>query len=122
MTSVVIMPESNETTLCVSLNGQVTATDFDHYYHQEIKKRVEKNGYFNMVVYYDPDFKGWDLDAAELNLKSIFELGGKPHKLAYVNPPKRKILLMKMAEPLLEGELRYFEDGQYEDAVQWAKE
>ncbi|MDB5491020.1 MAG: hypothetical protein JWO78_869 [Micavibrio sp.] len=122
MTSVVILPESNQTTLCLQLHDQVTADDFDHYYHQEIKKRIAANGYFNMIVTYSADYKGWEPDAADLNLKSILELGNKPHKLAYVNPPKRKILLMKMAEPLLKGEIRYFEEGQYEDALKWIKE
>jgi len=122
MTSVVILPESNETTICLLLHDHVVAEDFDKYYHQEIKKRVAANGYFNMIVNYAPDYKGWETDAADLNLKSIMELGSKPHKLAYVNPPKRKILLMKMAEPILKGEIRYFEDGGYQDALKWIKE
>jgi hypothetical protein len=122
MASVVILPDSNETTLCLQLHSHVTAEDFDQYCHQEIKKRVEANGYFNMIVHYDSDYEGWEPDAADLNLRSIMELGSKPHKLAYVNPSKRKIMLMKMAEPILKGEIRYFEEGQYQDALKWIKE
>ena len=122
MTSVVILPESNETTICLMLHDHVVAEEFDKYYHQEIKKRVAANGYFNMIVTYATDYRGWEPDAADLNLRSIMELGSKPHKLAYVNPPKRKILLMKMAEPILKGEIRYFEDGGYQDALKWIKE
>jgi hypothetical protein len=122
MTSITILPESNDTTLCLLLSGHITAKDFEKYFHQEIKNRVEANGFFNMVVTYDEAYKGWERDAADLNLKSILELGSKPHKLAYVNPPKRKILLMKMAEPLLKGEIRYFENGGYQDALKWIKE
>lgn len=122
MASVIILPDSNETTLCLQLHSHVTAEDFDKYCHQEIKKRVEANGYFNMIVHYDSDYEGWEPDAADLNLKSIMELGSKPHKLAYVNPSKRKIMLMKMAEPIIKGEIRYFEEGQYQDALKWIKE
>lgn len=122
MSSVTILPDSNETTLCLRLSGQVIAQDFDDYYHQEIKKRVETQGFFNLIVCYDPDYKGWTEEAAEQNLKSIFEMGSKPKKLAYVNPPMRKILLMKMTEKLLSGEIRYFEDGQYPEALKWIKE
>jgi hypothetical protein len=122
MTTVTILPDSNDTTLCLRLTGTVTAEDFDRYFHQEIKKRVDKHGFFNMLVYYDADFKGWEPEAADLNFKSIIELASKPKKLAYVNPTKSKIMLMKLADPILGGEICYFEENELEQALQWIRE
>lgn len=123
MQTIFILPESTDTILCVRYTGTVTLADFTQYHYREMIKRVDENGYLKMVVCYDNNYKGWEPDAADANLKSIVELAKKARKLAYVNPQKRKIFLMSMVHDLLEGaEIRYFESDDYESALAWVKE
>lgn len=117
MASITLLPDSDDQTLCLQMTGQITPDEFENKYRQEIEKRIDKNGYFNMLVYYDRNFKGWDPQAAEMNLKAIITLGRKPRKLAYVNPQKSKIMLMKLAQPILEGEIRYFAEDELAEAL-----
>ena len=121
--TVFVLPESNETTLCVRYSGMVDAENYNTHHYFELLDRHAKQGWFNMVVYYDDNFEGWTPDGAEANFKSMCEMGSKARKLAYVNPRERKVLLMKMlAGHLIGGEIRYFETGEYAEAVRWANE
>lgn len=123
MQTVFILPETTDTTLCVRYSGALTVEDFDHYHHQELLKRREENGYFNLLVCYDNDYSGWEPEAADANLKSIVELGKNARKLAYVNPHKRKIFLMRMVNDLVkDAEIRYFDGDDYAAAVAWITE
>lgn len=123
MQTVFILPETTDTTICLRYTGAVTLQDFDRYHHQELLKRTNENGYFNMVVCYDNDYTGWEPEAADANLKSIVELAKNARKLAYVNPQKRKIFLMSMVNDLLvDAEIRYFDGDDYASAVEWVKE
>lgn len=122
MQTVFILPETSKETICLRYSGAITRDDFERYHHQELLKRTNENGYFNMVVYYDNNYTGWEPDAADANLKSIVELAKNARKLAYVNPQKRKIFLMSIVNDLLqEAEIRYFDSDEYETAVEWAK-
>ncbi|MGZ9108928.1 MAG: STAS/SEC14 domain-containing protein [Micavibrio sp.] len=121
--TVFILPESNETTLCVRYTGMVDAENYNTHHYFQLLDRHARLGWFNMVVYYDDAFEGWTPEGAEANFKSMCEMGTKARKLAYVNPRERKVLLMKMlAGHLINGEIRYFETGEYADAVRWANE
>lgn len=122
MKSVSLLPESDDVTVCVRLTGLVTTEDYIQNYHNEIKRRAEKYGFFNLLVFYDENFKGWEENAAEQNFKSICELGDKPYKLAYVNPRESKIMLMKLAQPLMRAEIRYYDPGDLDEALRWIKE
>lgn len=120
MQTVFILPESNEDTICVRYTGTVSADDFDRYHHQELVRRAQERGFFNMVVLYDSEYEGWEGDAAAANLRSIISLTDKARKLAYVNPKKRKVFLMSMVSDLLvNAEIRYFDEGEYQQAVEW---
>lgn len=121
--TVFILPESNETTLCVRYTGMVDAENYNTYHYHQLLKRYDRQGWFNMVVHYDDGFQGWTPDGAEANFKSMCEMGSKARKLAYVNPRERKVLLMKMlAGYFMGGEIRYYESNQYDEAVKWASE
>lgn len=123
MQTISVLPETTAQVLCVRYNGTVTADDFKQYHYQEMIKHADENGYLNMVVCYDNDYIGWEPEAADANLKSIVELSSRARKLAYVNPQKRKIFLMRMVSDLLkDAEIRYFDSDEYAEAVKWVNE
>lgn len=117
-----ILPESDNETLCLRYSGVITAEEFTRCNHLELKKRADKNGFFNMLIVYDEGYEGWEPDAADLNFKSIAELHDKPKKLAYVNPDNHKILLMKLTQPMMHAQIRYFQLHELNDAIAWVKQ
>lgn len=122
MPNIIILPESDSTTLCIRYTGMINAEEYNTYHYYKLLERHEKLGWFSMVVHYDDNFEGWTPDGAEANFRSMCEMGAKARKLAYVNARERKVLLMKMlAGHVVTGEIRYFDTGHYDEAVKWAK-
>ncbi|MDB5491018.1 MAG: hypothetical protein JWO78_867 [Micavibrio sp.] len=118
-TTVTTLPETNETSLCLRLNGTVTAEDYLNYFDLPLRAIVTKNGFCKLCVIYADDFVNWSPEAADLSFKNISELAPKARKVAYVNPPDSRMLLMKMLDPVMDGKVRYFDAGQDAEALSW---
>jgi hypothetical protein len=115
-----IMPQSTETALFLRLTGLVTLEDYMDYFVAPAKAVVERNGWYNLLVYFDKDFVGWSPEAAEISFRYLMEYCPKARKLAYVNPSDSRTLLMKMLEPVMKtADMRFFELDELEKAVDW---
>ncbi len=119
--TVIVLPQTDENTLCVELRGLIRRDDHKRNLHDNIEKMVARQGWFKMLVYFGPEYQGWEHGAAEFSMGSIIDLGKYARKLAYINPPEKKILQNKLAAPLLSGEIRYFDQNHFQDAVDWIK-
>jgi hypothetical protein len=119
--SIVVLPDTDNETLCVSLYGVVNEPDYTKNFHSLLQDFVERGQIFNLLINYDSTFKGWERDAADLSFKSIINYGQKTRKMAYVNAPDSKMLQMKLTAPLLSGEVRFFEQDELGNAIQWVK-
>ncbi len=116
------LPESENETFCVKLSGHVCKDDYVKKFHDEIKEIIAKHGKYNLLVYYAPDYKGWDSDAADANLEAIIETGPYAHKRAYINPPEKKIKQSKVIEPYLkDSEYRFYGPEDFDKALEWVK-
>jgi hypothetical protein len=118
---VVVMPQSDECTLCVTLKGVVSVPEYEEHFYKPIKSMVESGCKYNLLIHYDPTYVGWDKKAAEMSFQSIIDYGHESRKLAYVNAPDSKMLQVKVAKPLLSGEVRFFDEEELEDALEWVK-
>lgn len=115
-----MLPESGGATVCMQFSGTITAED--HLILIETVERcVKDHGYVDLLLYYNSSFNGWEPEAADANMKGIIEFGQFTRKLAYVNPPQKKIIQHKLTPDLFRGELRYFEESQLKDALLWIK-
>jgi SpoIIAA-like len=119
--SVVVLPESDHQTLCVSLFDVVSEPDYKNNFYSTLKTFVENGQIFNLLINYDSTFKGWDREAAELSFQSIIDYGNKTRKMAYVNAPDSKMLQTKLTGSLLSGEVRFFEAAELKNAIHWVK-
>lgn len=119
MPNIAILPESNDETLCVRMSNLVDSLDYDQFFHQEIVRRKNENGIFNLLVWYDDTFVGWTPDGADANFKSITMMGPYSGRVAYVNADENKIFLMKMTKPIISGEIRYFNEDELTKALVW---
>lgn len=120
--TIFILPETTKTTLYLRLTGTVTAQDYMDYFDSPLKAIIEKNGWYNLYVFHDENFKGWSPEAADLSFRCISEYSPKSRRLAYVNAPDARMLMMRMLKPLMsKAEVKFFDLPQQEEAIAWMK-
>lgn len=117
--TVKILPETNETTLCLRLSGTVTAEDYMKNFDGPVKKIADTNGWYNLYVLHDDSFAGWSPEAADLSFRCISEYSPKARRLAYVNAPDSRMLMMKMLKPMMKAETRFFDLEEADEAMAW---
>jgi hypothetical protein len=119
--TVLLLPQTDDHTVCVELKGLVRAEDHLKNLRQQLEKRIAKYGWYNLLIVFGPEFEGWEPEAADISFKSIIDLGQKAHKLAYVNPSEKKVLQHKLSGDLFGGEVRFFNADARGEAVEWVK-
>lgn len=117
--TITILPETNKNTLFLEISGRVTLQDYMENFDTPVYRMVKENGWYNLYVHYDRSHTGWDEDAAAASFKCISECGPKARRLAYVNPPDSRRLMMRMLDPIMHAEMRFFEDDEQEEAKAW---
>ena len=115
------LPESTDQVLCVALTGLIRREDHEKYLNKPVQAMIGRYGQCSLLFHYDDEFKGWEPDAAAANMNAILTSGAYARKLAYIDPPEKKILQLKLAEPLIAGEIRYFSREQLPEALAWVK-
>ncbi len=120
--TITILPETHEATLCLRLTGMVTPEDFTKNFGDRVQQIAEKYDRYNLFVLYDENFEGWSREAADLSFKNISQFSPKAHRLAYINAPDSRILMMKMLQPIMNAEVRYFDLHEKEQAMAWIME
>jgi hypothetical protein len=120
-TSVILMPESDDRTVCVTFRGIVTLADHRANLFDQMQARIEKYGYYNLVLYFHPDFRGYTPEAADSGFRGIRDMGRSARRIAYVNPTPRKLFQTQMTRALLCEEVRNFDAEELAEAIAWAK-
>ncbi len=120
--TVILMPQTDARILCVRLQGMVTREDYNTHCMAEIERRYEKDGQMSVLFYYSPEFEGWTEEGAAANMENILRFGKFATRVAFVNPPQKKILQMKLMPPEMRGrEVGFFNVDQCEDALAWIR-
>ncbi len=114
-------PDSEGDLLCVKVEGVVNPDDYMAGFYEPFLAIVKKYGHYRLLVHYTPEFEGWEAGAADMSLKSIIEYGPLARRIAYVNPPERKMLQVRLQRPIMGGEIRNFAEGQYGEALAWIR-
>lgn len=117
--TITVLPETTEDTLCLRLTGTITAEDFTANFGDPVYKMVADLDRYNLYVFYDEHFEGWSREAADLSFKCISQCSPKARKLAYVNAPDSRMLMMKMLQPIMQADIKYFELDQKDEAMKW---
>ncbi len=120
--TIAVLPETHEATLCLRLTGMVTPEDFAKNFGDRVQQIAEKYGRYNLYVLYDENFQGWSREAADLSFKNISQFSAKARRLAYINAPDSRILMMKMLQPIMNAEIRYFDLHEKDQAMAWIME
>ena len=119
--TITILPESDEQTLCLEVSGYVTREEHQEKLVAGLQHILDRHNTFNLLINYNAGYKGWEETAADSSIQSIIDFGKKARKLAYVNPPEKKIMQMKMTPDLFSGEVRFFAPYELNKAIAWIK-
>ncbi len=120
--TITILPQSNDAVLCARLTGMVSASEYAEKFGAVVEKMASKHQNFNLLVFYDEGFEGWSLEAADLSFKNFSQFSPQAHKLAYVNAPETRMLMMKMLKPMTNAQIRYFDKNALAQALEWVCE
>lgn len=117
--TIIVLPETTETALCLRMTGMISAEDFTKNFGNRVAAMAEKYAYYNLFVLYDENFEGWSREAADLSFKNISQFSPRARRLAYVNAPDSRMLMMKMLSPIMHAEIKYFELEEKDEALKW---
>lgn len=117
--SVIVLPGTQGDILCIAFRDYVRLAEYQPDFYDRMKRVVDEYGHYRLLVHYRTDFKGWEKDAAALSFQSISEMGKFARRIAYVNPPERKIFQTKLQESMLGDEVRIFNEEEYDEALAW---
>ena len=120
--SITILPATSGAALCLNLTGVITAADFTDFFDAPLQDILQAHGHYDLFVNYDPGFIRWEEQAADLSFKCISACSPKARRCAYVNPPESRIMLMKLLNPMMNSEVRYYNADQYDEALRWVLE
>src|SRR5690349_21487258 len=120
--TVKVLPETDGQTLCIEFSGLIRAEDHKRALGNNLKKIIARNGFYNLLIVYAPGFKGWELDAADVSLRTIMDFAKYGRRRAFVDPPEKIALMQKVSgDKLFGGETRYFNADQFDAALAWVK-
>lgn len=119
--TIIQLPQTDQTALFIQVSGTINRDDYMQYFDAPVRAICRDNGWYNLYIDHLPDFNGWAEDAAALSFKCISECGPHARRLAYVNPPDSRRLMMKLLDPIINAELKFFEDGEQDKAIEWIK-
>ena len=115
-----IMPESEGNVLCIRHSGVISMAQAN-IIRKYLEDIAEKYDSLRGLVFYDEDYKGYTVEAAEISLHFMMDLGEKAEKIAYVNAPETRKKLNETVPELAGAEIRYFAKEELQDAISWVK-
>jgi hypothetical protein len=114
------LPESDDKAFCYAVNGRITRQAYDSSFVPGLEEIRQKRGAVYMVVYFY-NYEGWDESAMISDLETHLEYGRHVKRIAFVNAPEKFKLKMKLMDEHTAGEVRYFDEDDYDSAVSWVK-
>ena len=116
-----LLPETDDMTVCVGFDSFVTGDNFNEVFKANFLPRFEKNGFCNVYLRFAESFQGWTDEGAETSMKFIMENLSSARKLVHVNAPDSRRLMVSMLQPMSPVQVRYFELGEEQEALEWVK-
>lgn len=115
--SIQIREKQDGKLMVVRAEGKVTRADMEQFIPYA-ERLIRQHGKIKMLLEAD-GFEGWDGDAFLQDMKFGVEHAGDIERMAVVGDKDWHKWAAKLAEPLTEGEVKYFEPSQKTDAGVW---
>ena len=115
-----IMPETEANIICIQVDKPISEQGYKENFILKIQNILEDYDTFKILVYYK-EFKGWEENAAQLDMAAFVDFGSRLEKLALVNPPHKEILSRKLMKPMVGGDIQIFKENDLKLALSWIK-
>ena len=116
-----VLPESEGNVLCLEIGQRVTLDDYVNIFEPPMRAIVAKYSDARAVISYTRPFLGWDIDAAEHDIATIAEVGRHVRRIALVHPTEQVAQRWLTFKPLFGGDVKIFNEGEFDNALAWAK-
>lgn len=118
-----ILPDSHDDLVIFEYDGYITEKDYKTVLWSLLSETIKKHGALRLVCRFTENYDGWEEGAAQANMQNIMEHVGFVKKIAYVNPPSSKVFQTKLlGSKLFNGEIKYYNLDQFDQAEKWANE
>ncbi len=115
-----IISQPGAPVLHMEIDRVISSEGYSDNFLPKLEEMIEKHGEIRVLVHYK-DFKGWETEAAQQDMFFSAALGKKMTKIALVNPPKTEVFQRTMKKDLINGELKFFNDEDLENAIKWVE-
>jgi hypothetical protein len=119
--TIAIMPESGGNLLCLRFSGIVTLEDHSELCEKPLYDILGHYKTYRFLAFYE-DFTGWTPEAADRNFKLINDIHPRAERVAYVNPPERKVLQMSLQKATMTPVTRFFDTDDLGEALLWIQD
>ncbi len=113
-----IMPETTSRIICIQIEKPVSRAGYEGNFLPKIEKMLQQHGEIRILIFYK-HFKGWEKEAAVMDLYTTARYGRHIVKMALVNPPEREIVSKTVKKSLLAGDLQFFAKEDLARALEW---
>lgn len=115
-----LMPESEGPALCYEISKPISREGYIENFLNPAKKVIESYGEIRLLTYFT-SYRGWEEQAAELDIIAYLEMGQFVTKMAFVNTPEKEVMPRLIKKPMIKGEVKFFPEDRLQDAITWVK-
>jgi hypothetical protein len=115
-----LMPESEGATLCFEISKPITREGYVENFLNPAKRIIETYGEIRLLTYFT-SYRGWEEQAAEMDMIAYLEMGQFVTKMAFVNTPEKEVMARLIKKPMIKGEVKFFTTERLQDAILWVK-
>lgn len=113
------LPETEGNAVAIKASGELTHEDYRDTLIPGLESRIARQGRVNVFVEFDEDFEGWNLQSAWDDASFGLSHRSDFNNFAVVGGPAWVRWCLKLSAFLINGEVRFFDPVQREDAVAW---
>ncbi len=103
------------------VSGKLSAKDYEDVLMPAIEAQIKDQGKARILIEWDESFKGWEAKAMLDDMRLGFAHWNDFEKVALVGAPKWLDIFFKFFDSLSKGEVKVFDEGQYDAAMAWAE-
>lgn len=117
-----ILPESANNVLVARASGYLTADDYEKIFLPALNEKIEKFGKVRAALHLDEQFVGWELGAMWEDAKFGLQHRNDFDRVAVIGGPAWMEWASKIGGYFIDGEIRTFEPGKLQSAIEWVQE
>lgn len=114
-----VLPESESNLLILHATGKLTDDDYQEVLIPRLEAIIEAHGKARVLIEMSEDFEGWELGAAWEDAKLGVRHRKDFEKMAVVGAPEWVDWGAKIGAQLMSGELRTYDEDDFDDALDW---